>query len=74
MLRFYDILPRWETDPRARMVLQVHDSLWFEVPHVRQRYWLEIIAGLMSEVDGWPVPFPVDVKVIRERNEEAIAA
>lgn len=72
MLRFVDIL-----DPMRsrgiicpRMVLQVHDSLWFEVPIEDQDDWNEQIQEIMSDVQGWPVPFPVDIKVIREREDE----
>lgn len=74
MLRFFEIYPNWEVDPHPRMVLQVHDSLWFEIPHNRYDFWCEFTAEIMSDVDGWPVPFPVDIKKIRERTEDAIAA
>ena len=74
MLRFFDMYPRWEVDPHPRMVLQVHDSLWFEIPHERYDYWCEMTADIMSEVYGWPVPFPVDVKKVRERDDRLVGS
>lgn len=65
MLRFYEIrgVPN-----SLRMVLQVHDSLWFEVCCELQDQWVDYIKAIMEDVEGWPVPFPVDVKEIRGRD------
>lgn len=64
MLNCYD---RYKSgDVNWRMVLQVHDSIWFEIPYETEEDDLAQIKELME----WPsepfgVPFPVDYKKIR---------
>lgn len=67
MLRFHRMR---ETVP-FRMRIQVHDSLWIEVPVVEYEDWCELIIKTME----WPgekfgIPFPVDKKIIRHRELE----
>lgn len=48
-----------------RMVLQVHDSLWFEIPENDQDSLDEIKSIMEWPTQKFPVPFPVDLKMIR---------
>lgn len=54
-----------------RMVTQVHDSLWFEVPlEGMDVYNKEIIRTMEWPSAKFPVPFPVDEKLIRKHTED----
>lgn len=51
-----------------RMALQIHDSLWFEVPVENQDKWCREITETMEwPTSKFPIPFPVDTKLLRER-------
>jgi DNA polymerase-1 len=63
MLRL-DMVLDWS---ECRMLLQVHDSVVFEIRMGREDYWLPIIRAVMEDVgslhDSFKlVPFPVDIK------------
>lgn len=54
-----------------RMRIQVHDSLWFEVPVNDFDRCTELISKTMEwPSDKFPVPFPVEYKIIRGRELE----
>jgi len=56
---------RREQDP-FRMRVQVHDSLWFSQPLDRFDEHAQTIKGIMEwPSKKFPVPFPVDYKIIR---------
>jgi DNA polymerase I-like protein with 3'-5' exonuclease and polymerase domains len=51
----------------CRMLLQVHDSVVFEIAVGREEYWLPIIRRVMENVSAFhpqfgKIPFPVDIK------------
>jgi DNA polymerase-1 len=51
----------------CRMLLQVHDSIVFEIAIGREDYWLPIIRRVMENVSAFhsqfgKIPFPVDIK------------
>lgn len=51
----------------CRMLLQVHDSVVFEIAKGREDYWLPIIRETMERVSAFhpqfgTIPFPVDIK------------
>jgi DNA polymerase-1 len=51
----------------CRMLLQVHDSVVFEIAIGREDYWLPIIRRVMENVSAFhpqfgKIPFPVDIK------------
>lgn len=51
----------------CRMLLQVHDSVVFEIAIGREEYWLPIIRKVMENVSAFhpqfgKIPFPVDIK------------
>lgn len=65
MLRFHEMR---DVQP-FRMVTQVHDSLWFEVPIDGEAEHLELITKTMEwPGDEFPIPFPVDIKRMRNRD------
>lgn len=61
MLRFY----RNHSDSKFKMVSQVHDALWFEIPEVAVESHSEVIQNVMEwPEDDFGLPFPVDAKVL----------
>jgi DNA polymerase-1 len=57
-------------DKPYRMALQVHDSIWFEVPIDGEEEHCKEIKTIMEwPSDKFAVPFPVDMKVMRDREE-----
>lgn len=59
MLRFY----RQAKDKPYKMISQVHDALWFEVPDdFREEYIDEIVSIMEWPIEIFPIPFPVDSK------------
>lgn len=51
----------------CRMLLQVHDSVVFEIAIGREEYWLDKIRDVMQHVSAFhpqfgKIPFPVDIK------------
>jgi DNA polymerase I-like protein with 3'-5' exonuclease and polymerase domains len=51
----------------CRMLLQVHDSIVFEIAIGREDYWLPIIRRVMENVSAFhpqfgKIPFPVDIR------------
>lgn len=67
MLQFYDMR---ELQP-FNMRIQVHDSLWFEVPKNGFDDHTMLITKTMEwPSDKFPVPFPVEYKIIRSRDLE----
>lgn len=68
MLRFYQMRDR---EP-FRMVMQVHDSLWFMVPVENYERHVALIKEVMEwPTKHFPVPFPVDHKIIRHHELQA---
>jgi DNA polymerase-1 len=68
MLKFYQMR---DIEP-FRMLIQVHDSLWFMVPEDNfERHCLVIKETMEWPTQHFPVPFPVDYKVIRRHELEA---
>ena len=66
MLMFYRL-----KNPQYRMVTQIHDALWFEVPDHNAELWTEDIQRIMEwPTRKFPIPFPVESKLIRRHNEE----
>lgn len=65
MLQFHRMRP--EYGHAFRMVIQVHDSLWFEVSNHFRDDWIELIKHTMEWPGrgAFPIPFPVDMKLIR---------
>lgn len=62
MLMFHDM----RKDVPFRQRIQVHDSLWFEIPETQ----FELCDAVIRQTMEWPsekfgIPFPVDHKVIR---------
>lgn len=56
-----------------RMRLQVHDSIWFEVPVDGFDMYCHEIQSIMEwPTQKFPVPFPVDSKIIRHRELDNI--
>lgn len=54
-----------------RMRIQVHDSLWFEIPEDDFTRYTELITKTMEwPSTKFPVPFPVEYKIIRYRDLE----
>ena len=49
--------------PRARMILQVHDELVFEVPDAELDAMKALARKIMSEAIALSVPLKVDLKV-----------
>lgn len=62
MLRFHDMRDQYP----FRMRVQVHDSLWFSIPLDGFDDYVKVIVETMEWPGAvFPVPFPVDWKVIR---------
>jgi DNA polymerase I-like protein with 3'-5' exonuclease and polymerase domains len=69
MLRFH----RARNEKPYRMRVQVHDSLWFTQPVAQLEEHVEEIKAVMEWPSSkFPVPFPVDWKIIRPYELETI--
>lgn len=67
MLRLHDM----RNTERFRMRIQVHDSLWFEIPENDFDRCVNVITETMEwPTKYFPVPFPVEHKIIRYRDLE----
>lgn len=55
-----------DTYPDLRMIAQVHDEIWFELPEDEAEEWVKKIRVIMEwPSEKFPVPFDVDSKRIR---------
>lgn len=65
MVRIFEEIDQ-KSDGEVRMLLTVHDSVWFEIKKGRESYWLPKIKALMSDVGG----LSADFNVVRFHVEE----
>lgn len=72
MLKFHRL--RKERLQHYRMVIQVHDSIWFEVNNHFRDEWIKEIQHVMEWPGrgAFPIPFPVDMKLIRTNPMEDV--
>ena len=61
MIRLWPILPEWD----AKLILQVHDELIFEVPGDRAEEFAQVVKKIMERppTPEWEVPIVVEVGI-----------
>ncbi len=62
---FIRVKEHFKDDPTVHAVVAVHDSITVECPEEKAEYVTRVVQGIMEDVQDWPIPMPVDVKVGR---------